>query len=599
MAQYTPPLRDMQFVLHEVHGAIDALRELPSHADLTRELTDQVLEEGGKFCAEVLFPINRSGDEEGCTYAGNGVVKTPKGFKEAWQQFKDGGWPTLTCAPEFGGQGLPATVGMAFQEMMNSANQAWSMYPGLTHGAYDCLVEHGTDVQRALYLPRMVSGEWMGTMCLTEPHCGTDLGMLRSKAEPNPDGSFAITGTKIFISSGEHDMAANIVHLVLARLPDAPIGTKGISLFIVPKVVPDADGSLGARNGITCGRIEEKMGIHGNATCEMNLIGATGWMVGEPNKGLNAMFVMMNVARIGVGMQSLGLMEVAYQNSLAYAKDRIQSRSLTGPKAPEKAADPIIVHPDVRRMLLTQKAYTEGARCFAYWLALQADVADGHPDAEARRESHDLLQLLTPVVKAFITDNAFLTTNLALQVYGGHGYIREWGMEQYVRDARINMIYEGTNTIQSLDLLGRKVLGDNGAKLKAFGKLIQEFVEQEGTNDDMAEFVNPLADLGEKTTKLTMELGMKAMGNADEAGAAAVDYLRVIGHLVMSYFWARMAKVALEKVEADGDAVEPFYRSKLATARFYFAKLQPETASLMRSARAGSNSLMDLEPELF
>jgi acyl-CoA dehydrogenase len=599
MAHYTPPLRDMQFVLHEVHGAIDALRELPSHADLTRELTDQVLEEGGKFCAEVLFPINRSGDEEGCTYAGNGVVKTPKGFKEAWQQFKDGGWPTLTCAPEFGGQGLPATVGMAFQEMMNSANQAWSMYPGLTHGAYDCLMEHGTDEQRALYLPRMVSGEWMGTMCLTEPHCGTDLGMLRSKAEPNPDGSFAITGTKIFISSGEHDMAANIVHLVLARLPDAPIGTKGISLFIVPKVVPNADGSLGARNGITCGRIEEKMGIHGNATCEMNLIGATGWMVGEPNKGLNAMFVMMNAARIGVGMQSLGLMEVAYQNSLAYAKDRIQSRSLTGPKAPEKAADPIIVHPDVRRMLLTQKAYTEGARCFAYWLALHADVADGHPDADARRASHDLLQLLTPVVKAFITDNAFLTTNLALQVYGGHGYIREWGMEQYVRDARINMIYEGTNTIQSLDLLGRKVLGDNGAKLKAFGKLIQEFVEQEGTNDDMAEFVNPLADLGEKTTKLTMELGMKAMGNADEAGAAAVDYLRVIGHLVMSYFWARMAKVALEKVEADGDAVEPFYRSKLATARFYFAKLQPETASLMRSARAGSKSLMDLEPELF
>ena len=599
MAQYTPPLRDMQFVLHEVHGAIDALRALPPHAEITRELADQVLEEGGKFCAEVLFPINRSGDEEGCTYAGNGVVKTPEGFREAWQQFKDGGWPTLTCAPEFGGQGLPATVGMAFQEMMNSANQAWSMYPGLTHGAYDCLKEHGTDVQKALYLPRFVSGEWMGTMCLTEPHCGTDLGMLRSKAEPNPDGSFAITGTKIFISSGEHDLAANIVHLVLARLPDAPVGTKGLSLFIVPKVVPNADGSLGARNGITCGRIEEKMGIHGNATCEMNLIGATGWLVGEPNKGLNAMFVMMNVARIGVGMQSLGLMEVAYQNSLAYAKDRIQSRSLTGPKAPEKAADPIIVHPDVRRMLLTQKAYTEGARCFAYWLALQADVADGHPDADARKASHDLLQLLTPVVKAFITDNAFLTTNLALQVYGGHGYIREWGMEQYVRDARINMIYEGTNTIQSLDLLGRKVLGDNGAKLKAFGKLIQDFVEEEGTNEDMAEFVNPLADLGEKTTKLTMELGMKAMGNADEAGAAAVDYLRVIGHLVMSYFWARMAKVALAKVEAEGDAVEPFYRSKLATARFYFAKLQPETASLMRSARAGSKSLMDLEPELF
>ncbi|MFN9771718.1 MAG: acyl-CoA dehydrogenase C-terminal domain-containing protein [Burkholderiales bacterium] len=599
MAQYTPPLRDMQFVMHEVHGTIDALRELPPHAELNRELADQVLEEGGKFCAEVLFPINRSGDEEGCTYAGDGVVKTPKGFKEAWRQFKEGGWPTLTCTPEYGGQGLPHAVGMAFQEMMNSANQAWTMYPGLTHGAYDCLKAHGTDAQKALYLPRFVSGEWTGTMCLTEPHCGTDLGMLRSKAEPNPDGSFAITGTKIFISSGEHDMADNIVHLVLARLPDAPQGTKGISLFIVPKFVPNADGSLGARNGIKCGRIEEKMGIHGNATCEMNLLGATGWLVGEPNKGLNAMFVMMNAARIGVGMQSLGLMEVAYQNSLAYAKDRLQSRSLTGPKAPDKPADPIIVHPDVRRMLLTQKAYTEGARCFAYWLALQADVAESHPDADERRAAHDMLSLLTPIVKAFITDNAFLTTNLALQVHGGHGYIREWGMEQYVRDARINMIYEGTNTIQSLDLLGRKVLGDGGAKLRAFGKLVTDFVEEHGTNDDMAEFVNPLAELGDKFTKFSMELGMKGMGNADEVGAAAVDYLRVAGHLVMSYFWAKMAKVALDRVQADGDAVEPFYTAKLATARFYFAKLQPETAGLMRSARTGAATLMALEPELF
>jgi len=599
MAQYTPPLRDIGFVLHEVHGAIEQLQQMPAHADLTRELVDQVLEEGGKFCAEVLFPINRSGDEEGCTYAGNGVVKTPRGFKEAWQQFKAAGWPTLTADAVLGGQGLPSTVGIAFQEMMNSGNQAWTMYPGLTHGAYDCLKAHGTPEQKSLYLPRLVSGEWMGTMCLTEPHCGTDLGMLRSKAEPNPDGSFAITGTKIFISSGEHDMADNIIHLVLARLPDAPSGTKGISLFLVPKVLPRADGSLGARNGIACGRIEEKMGIHGNATCEMNLIGATGWLVGEPNKGLNAMFVMMNAARIGVGIQSLGLMEVAYQNSLAYAKDRTQGRSLTGPKAPDKPADPIIVHPDVRRMLLTQKAYAEGSRCFAYWLALQADIAESHPDEAARRAAHDVLSLLTPVVKAFLTDNAFLTTNLALQVHGGHGYIREWGMEQYVRDARINMIYEGTNTIQSLDLLGRKVLGDSGAKLKAFGRLIEDFVEAEGTNEAMADFVNPLADLGGKTTKLTMELGMKAMGNADEAGAAAVDYLRVIGHLVMSYFWAKMAKVALEQVEAKGDAVDPFYVSKLATARFYFAKLQPETASLIRSARAGAEPLMALDAALF
>jgi acyl-CoA dehydrogenase len=473
------------------------------------------------------------------------------------------------------------------------------MYPGLTHGAYNCLMEHGTEAQKALYLPRMVSGEWTGTMCLTEPHCGTDLGMLRSKAEPQADGSFAITGTKIFISSGEHDLADNIVHLVLARLPDAPAGTKGISLFIVPKFIPDASGVLGARNGITCGRIEEKMGIHGNATCEMNLVGASGWMVGEPNKGLNAMFIMMNAARIGVGMQSVGLMDVAYQNSLAYARDRLQSRALTGAKAPDKAADPIIVHPDVRRMLLTQKAWAEGSRCFAYWLALQVDVAHSHPDEAQRKAANDLLALLTPIVKAFITDNAFTATNMALQVYGGHGYIREWGMEQYVRDARINMIYEGTNTIQSLDLLGRKVLGDSGTRLRAFGEMIKTFVEEEGTNEAMADFINPLADLGEKVTKLTMEIGMKAFQSPDEAGAAAVDYLRIVGHLVYSYFWARMARVALTRIEADGDKVEPFYTSKLATARFYFDKLQPETASLIRSARSGAGSLMALPAELF
>jgi alkylation response protein AidB-like acyl-CoA dehydrogenase len=599
MPQYVPPLRDIQFVLHEVHDATTVLQRLAPHAEVNRELVDQVLEEGGKFCAEVLFPLNRVGDEEGCTYAGDGVVTTPTGFKDAWRQFCAAGWPTLTASPDYGGQGMPSTVGIAFQEMLNSANQAWAMYPGLTHGAYDCLRAHGTREQQALYLPKLVSGEWTGTMCLTEPHCGTDLGMLRSRAEPQSDGSFLITGNKIFISSGEHDLSENIVHLVLARLPDAPTGTKGISLFIVPKIRPNPDGSLGERNGIRCGRLEEKMGIHGNSTCAMDLDGATGWLVGEPNKGLNAMFVMMNAARIGVGVQSLGLMEVAYQNALAYAKERLQARSLTGPKAPDKPADPIIVHPDVRRMLLTQKACTEGARCFAYWLALQADIAESHEDEAERAQAENLLTLLTPVVKAFITDNAFLSTNLALQIYGGHGYIREWGMEQYVRDARINMIYEGTNTIQSLDLLGRKVLGDNGAKLRAFGEQIRAFIEDEGTNEDMAEFVNPLADLAGKLEKLTMELGMKAMGNADEAGAAAVDYLRIVGHLVMSYCWARMARVALSRVEADGDSVEPFYRSKLATARFYFAKLQPETAMLIRSARSGAKPLMELDAELF
>jgi alkylation response protein AidB-like acyl-CoA dehydrogenase len=588
----------MQFVIHEVLDATTHLQQLPNHGEVNRELVDHVLEEGGKFCAEVLFPINRSGDEEGCSLS-DGVVSTPKGFKDAWDKFREGGWPTLTCDPKYGGQGLPSAVAIAFQEMMNSANQAWAMYPGLTHGAYDCLATHGTPEQKALYLPRLVSGEWTGTMCLTEPHSGTDLGLLRSKAQPQADGSYRITGTKIFISSGEHDLAANIVHLVLARLPDAPAGTKGISLFIVPKFVPAADGALGARNGIRCGRLEHKMGIHANATCEMNLDDATGWLVGEPNKGLNAMFVMMNAARIGVGIQSLGLAEVAYQQSVDYAKERLQMRSLTGPKAPDKPADPIIVHPDVRRMLLTQRAYTEGSRCFAYWLALQADIAEDHPDADERKAAHNLLSLLTPVVKAFITDNGFLSTNLAMQVYGGHGYIRAAGMEQYVRDARINMIYEGTNTIQSLDLLGRKVLGDNGAKLREFGKQVRAFVEEEGTSEDMADFVNPLADLAGKVEKLTMEIGMKAFQSPDEAGAAAVDYLRIIGHLVLSYFWARMAKVALARVKADGDAVEPFYRAKLSTARFYFAKLQPETASLIRTARAGAKSLMELEAELF
>ncbi|MBW7924072.1 MAG: acyl-CoA dehydrogenase C-terminal domain-containing protein [Burkholderiaceae bacterium] len=594
MARYTPPLRDMQFVMHELLDAESTLKTLPPYADTGRELIDQVLEEGGKFCSEVLFPLNRSGDEEGCHW-NDGAVTTPAGFRDAWEQFKAGGWPTLTCDPEYGGQGLPMTVGIAFQEMMNSGNQAWAMYPGLTHGAYDALRAHGTPEQKSLYLPKIVSGEWMATMCLTEPQCGTDLGILRTKAEPQSDGTYRITGNKIFISSGEHDWAENIVHLVLARLPDAPSGTRGISLFIVPKFMPNADGSLGARNAVRCARIEEKMGIHGNATCALDFDGAVGTLVGEPNKGLQAMFVMMNAARIGVGMQSLGLMEVAYQNSLDYARERLQMRSLTGAKAPDKPADPIIVHPDVRRMLLTQKAWAEGSRAFAFWLGLQADIATAHPDEDERAAAEELLALLTPVVKAFLTDNGFASTNLALQVYGGHGYIREWGMEQYVRDARINMIYEGTNTIQSLDLLGRKVLLDNGAKLRRFGALVDAFVEEHGTDEEMAEFVNPLSELRQKVEKLTMEIGMKAFGNADEAGAAAVDYLRVIGHLVLGWFWARMARVALDRA----DSGDPFYRAKLATARFYFARLLPETAGLIRSARAGAAPLMNVEVDWF
>ncbi len=596
MGQYTAPVRDMQFVLHELLHVEDELKQLPAHADIDTDIINQVLEEGGKFTSHVLFPLNHSGDREGCHYnKADQTVTTPAGFKAAYQQYIAAGWPALSCDPAFGGQGLPLVINNSFYEMMNSSNQAWTMYPGLSHGAYECIHEHGTDEQKALYLPKLISGEWTGTMCLTEAHCGTDLGLLRSKAEPNADGSYRITGNKIFISAGEHDITQNIVHLVLARLPDAPAGSKGISLFIVPKFLPQADGSLGARNPISCGAIEEKMGIHGNATCQMNLDGASGWLIGAPHKGLQAMFVFMNAARLGVGMQGLGLTEVAYQNAVTYAKDRIQMRSLSGIKAPDQAADPIIVHPDVRRMLLTARAYAEGARAFCSYVALQLDKELNHPDEAVRKDCAGQVALLTPIVKAFITDNAWIATSECLQVYGGHGYISEWGMEQYVRDARINMIYEGTNTIQSLDLLGRKILIDNGAKLRKFGAQVQAFVEENGMNEAMNEFITPLADLGEKVSKLTMEIGMKAFQNQDEAGAAAVPYLRVVGHMVYAYFFARMAKIALEKQ----DSTDTFYKAKLATARFYFARLLPETATLIRQARSGSASLMALDADLF
>jgi alkylation response protein AidB-like acyl-CoA dehydrogenase len=596
MGQYIAPLRDMQFVLHELLKVEDEFKQLPKHAEIDKDIINQVLEEGGKFASEVIFPLNHSGDREGCHLdKETHKVQTPKGFKEAYQQYVEAGWPSLSCDPEFGGQGLPIVVNNSFYEMMNSANQAWTMYPGLSHGAYECLHEHGTPEQKAMYLPKLVSGEWTGTMCLTEPHCGTDLGMLRSKAEPQADGSYRISGGKIFISAGEHEMSANIIHLVLARLPDAPSGTKGISLFLVPKFIPNADGTPGERNKIFCGAIEEKMGIHGNSTCQMNMDGATGWLIGEPNKGLNAMFVMMNAARLGVGMQSLGLTEVAYQNAVVYAKDRLQMRSLTGPKAPDKPADPIIVHPDVRRMLLTARAYAEGGRAFSSYVALQIDRELNHPDEEVRKEAADEVALLTPIIKAFLTDNGWTATSEAMQVYGGHGFIAEWGMEQYVRDARINMIYEGTNTIQSLDLLGRKILMDNGAKLRKFGDKVKAFVEENGTDEAMSEFITPLGDIGDKVGKLTMEIGMKAFQNQDEVGAAAVPYLRVAGHMVFAYFFAQMAKIALEKQ----DSGDNFYKAKLATARFYFARLLPETAMLIRQARSGSANLMALDADLF
>ena len=596
MPNYTPPIRDMRFVLHEVLQVSEELRRLPAHSEMDVDTINAVLEEAGKFASQVLAPLNQSGDAQGCTL--NQVtheVNAPQGFKQAYAQFVEGGWPALSADPQYGGQGLPHIVNQCFYEMMNSANQAWTMYPGLSHGAYEALRAHGSDAQKQMYLPKLTSGQWTGTMCLTEAHCGTDLGLLRTKAEPQADGSYKLSGNKIFISAGEHDLAENIVHLVLARLPDAPAGSKGISLFVVPKFQPHADGSLGARNGIYCAGLEHKMGIHGNATAQMVLDGAVGTLVGQPNKGLAAMFVMMNAARLGVGMQGLGLTEVAYQNAVAYAKDRIQMRSLSGPKNPDKPADTIIVHPDVRKMLLTARAYAEGGRAFAMWTTLMIDKELGSDDADERAECAELVALVTPIVKAFLTDNAWIATSHCMQVFGGHGYIREWGMEQFVRDARINMIYEGTNTIQSLDLLGRKVLGDNGKKLKKFGKLVSDFIEEEGVNEAMQEFVNPLAELGDKVTKLTTELGMKAFQNADEVGAAAVDYLRVCGHLVFAYFWARMAKVALAKL-GSGD---PFYKAKLATARFYFAKLLPETAGLIRTARSGLQPLMELEESLF
>ena len=572
MPIYTPPLRDMQFVMNEVLDVPAALQHMPAHADLDTDTIAAILEEGGKFAAEVLLPLNSVGDRQGCQLnAQTHEVTTPQGFKEAFAQYVQGGWTALSCDPEYGGQGLPLVVNQCFYEMLNSANQAWTMYPGLTHGAYECLHAHGTEEQKRLYLPKLTSGEWTGTMCLTEAHCGTDLGLLRTKAEARADGSYELTGNKIFISAGEHDFVSNIVHLVLARLPDAPVGSKGISLFVVPKYQVNADGTVGERNGIYCGGLEHKMGIHGNATCQMVLDKAVGTLVGQPHKGLAAMFVMMNAARIGVGMQSLGLTEVAYQNALAYAKERIQSRSLSGVKNPSQPADSILVHPDVRKMLLTAKAYAEGGRALNLYCALLIDQELNHPDEAVRKEAAEMVAMLTPIVKAFITDNGWIATSSCMQVLGGHGFISEWGMEQFVRDARINMIYEGTNTIQSLDLLGRKVLGNQGATLKKFGKMIADLVAAEAGNEDMTVFLQPLAKLGQQMTAFTGEIGMKALSNADEVGAAAVDYLRVTGHLVFGYFWA------------------------IQTARFYYSRLFPETASLMLTARSGSDVLMETQ----
>ncbi|QEI08467.1 acyl-CoA dehydrogenase [Pigmentiphaga aceris] len=596
MPHYQAPLRDQMFVMHEVLNVGAVYADIPKYAGLDADTLNQVVDAAGKFCGEVLFPLNRSGDEQGCHFdAATNTVRTPKGFRTAWEEYCAGGWPALGADPEFGGQGLPLLVQNALYEMLYSTNQAWAMYPGLTTGAYECLHAHGTPAQKNDYLPKLVSGEWMGTMCLTEAHCGTDLGLIRTRAEPQEDGSYRLTGNKIFISSGEHDMTTNIVHLVLAKLPGAPAGTKGISLFLVPKFLLDSEAQTGERNRVLCTGIEHKMGIHANSTCQISLDGATGYLVSEPNKGLNAMFVMMNGARLGVGMQGLGLNEVAYQNAAIYARERLQGRSLKGVVAADKPADPIIVHPDVRRMLLTARAYAEGGRMMGYWVALELDKSLTHPDPVVRKESGEMVALMTPIVKAFMTDNGFQSASLAMQVYGGHGYIRESGVEQYVRDARINMIYEGTNAIQALDLLGRKVLRDNGAVLRRFGEQVAAFVDEHDTDPAMKEFISPLVDLGDKVTKLSMEIGMKAFGNPDEVGAAAVDYLRVLGHLVYAYFWARAARVALDHA-ADND---PFYQAKLATARFYFARLLPETAFHITAARSGVDVLTSMDAALF
>lgn len=598
MPSYQPPIRDIQFVLFELLDYKKSFHDISNFKDLDFETVNQIIEEAGKFSSKVVQPLNQIGDKDGCVRADDGSVTTPKGFKEAYKEYIAMGWPALACDPIYGGQGLPHLLNTVLYEMLNAANQSWTMYAGLSHGAYECLQAHGRSDQKNLYLNKLVSGEWTGTMCLTEPHCGTDLGMLKTKATPREDGLYSITGTKIFISSGEHDLSENIVHLVLARLPDAPKGTKGISLFVVPKLIPNKLGEVSptqGRNNLSCGALENKMGIHGNATCVMNFDGAVGDLVGEPNKGLSAMFVMMNSARVGVALQSLGLSEVAYQNSLAYAKERRQMRSLTGKKDPEMEADSIIVHPDVRRMLLTQRAYTEGARAFAYWVTLMIDVELNHQDADTRKKNADMIALFTPIIKSFVTDNAFLSINEGLQIFGGHGYIAEWGMEQFVRDARINMIYEGTNAIQSLDLLGRKVLSDAGAKLRLFGQYIKDFIDQEGFHKEMLEFIDPLEDLTAKVEKLTLEIGSKSLLNPDEVGAAAVPYTRTLGHLIYAYLFARMARIALNNEKSE----ETFYKAKLATARFYYKKLLPETNYLIEIARAGASSLMALDADLF
>ncbi|WP_107329644.1 acyl-CoA dehydrogenase C-terminal domain-containing protein [Metapseudomonas otitidis] len=593
MPEYKAPLRDMRFLTDELFD-FPATYTAIGASDASPDMVAAILEEGAKFCEQVLSPLNRSGDEEECQWK-DGVVTTPKGFKEAFAQYVEGGWNGLSADPTYGGQGLPHSLGLIVSEMVASANQSWAMYPGLTHGAMSAIHAHGSEEQKQIYLTRLTEGRWTGTMCLTEPHCGTDLGIIKTRAVPQADGSYAISGTKIFISAGEHDMSENIVHLVLAKLPDAPAGTKGISLFIVPKFLPRGDG-IGERNAVSCGSIEHKMGIKASATCVMNFDSATGFLIGEANKGLNCMFTMMNHARLGTGMQGLCLGEASYQGAVRYATERLQMRALTGPKAPDKPADPIIVHPDVRRMLLTMRAFNEGNRALAYFTAQQLDIAHGAGNAEEREQAENLLAFLTPICKAFMTETGLEATNLGMQVFGGHGYIREWGMEQLVRDCRIAPIYEGTNGIQALDLLGRKVLGSQGKLLMGFTKRVHQFCQAQAEHPQLKAQVAQLADLNRQWGELTQRIGMAAMKNPDEVGAASVDYLMYSGYIVLAYFWLQMAVVARQQLDA-GTGEAAFYEAKLLTCDFYFKRLLPRTAAHKAAAEAGSDCLMALSAE--
>ena len=596
MSNYRVPVRDIRFVRNELLAFPALYQSLPGCESIDQETQDAILDELARFCDEELAPLYRIGDTEGCIWHADGVT-TPTGFKAAYDTFVAGGWPALSAPVAFGGQGLPESLGILMTELLGEANWAWAMYPGLSHGAKHPLQAHGSETEQRIYLTKLVSGQWSGTMCLTESHCGSDLGLLKTKAVPQADGSYKITGTKIFISSGEHDLTENIVHIVLARLPDAPAGTKGISLFIVPKFLPNADGENGARNAVTCGSLEHKMGIHGNATCVMNFDGATGFLIGEPNRGLNCMFTFMNSARIGTAIQGIAHAERGFQGALAYAKDRLQMRSISGVKNPNGPADPIIVHPDVRRLLLTAKAFAEGGRMLVQYLAREHDIAQYAADETQRKQADDRLALLTPIAKAFITETGFEAANCGMQVFGGHGYIAENGMEQNVRDSRISMLYEGTTGIQALDLIGRKVLQNGGVNLNLFLDEIDAFCAEHAAQ---AEFTAPLAALSVEWRSLTAELTEKAITNMDEAGAASVDYLMYAGYVTQAWLWARTALLAQEKItQATDTGDSAFYAAKVHTARFFFQRLLPRTRAHLGSLRAGSACLMAMPENSF